>query len=77
MAPIRNIGAARFRNLDLPPAVALRSGQFVIASTTDGIVRPAAKPATFVETQAALSRLNRGVAGETLWQILPVHETAG
>jgi hypothetical protein len=76
-APIRNIGTARFRNLDLPPAVEMRTAQFVIASVTEGIVPPTAKPATFVETQAALSRLNRGVAGEALWQMLPVHETAG
>jgi hypothetical protein len=77
MAPIRNVGSARFRNLDLPPAVAMRSAQFVIGSVADGIVPPTAKPATFVETQAMLSRLNRGMAGEALWQILPVHETAG
>jgi hypothetical protein len=77
MAPIRSIGVARFRNLDLPPAVAMRTGQFVVASIADGIAAPTAKPATFVETQATLSRLNRGVAGEALWQILPVHETVG
>lgn len=78
MAPIRNIGAARFRNMDVPSAVAMRTGQFVIASVTDGIVPPTAKKtATFVETQATLRRLNRGVAGEARWQILPEHETAG
>lgn len=77
MAPIRNIGAARFRNLELPPAVAMRTGQFVIASIADGIAAPTAKPATFAETQATLNRLNRGVAGEARWQILPMHETAG
>jgi hypothetical protein len=77
MAPIRSIGAARFRNLELPPAVAVRTGQFVIASVADGIVPPTAKPATFVETQATLSRLNRGVSGEAVWQIVPMHETAG
>jgi hypothetical protein len=77
MAPIRSIGTARFRNLETPAAVTLRPQQFVIASTTDGIVPPTAKPATFVEVQAALSRLNRGVTGEALWQVMPVHETAG
>ena len=77
MAPIRSIGIARFRNLDLPPAVAMRTGQFVVASVADGIAAPTAKPATFAETQATLSRLNRGVAGEAIWQILPVHETVG
>jgi hypothetical protein len=76
-APIRNIGTARFRNLDLPPAVAMRTGQFVIASVADAIAAPTAKPTTFVEAQATLRRLNRGVAGEALWQILPMHETAG
>jgi hypothetical protein len=76
-APIRSIGVARFRNLDLPAAVTMRTEQFVIASVADGMVPPTAKPATFVETQATLSRRNRGVAGEALWQILPVHETAG
>jgi hypothetical protein len=55
----------------------MRTGQFVVASVTDGIVSPAAKPATFAETQATLTRLNRGVAGGALWQILPMHETAG
>jgi uncharacterized protein DUF6603 len=74
-APIRRIGTARFRNLDLPPAVAMRSGQFVIATVADGIAPPTAKPATFVEAQATLRRLNRGVSGEALWQVLPVHET--
>jgi len=76
-APIRNIGVARFRNRELPAAVTMRTAQFVIASVTDGIVPPTSKPATFAETQGALSRLNRGVAGDALWQILPVHETAG
>jgi hypothetical protein len=77
MAPIRNIGAARFRNMGVAAAVTMRTVQFVIASVTDGIVPPTAKPATFAETQATLTRLNRGVAGEALWQILPMHETAG
>ena len=76
MAPLRNLGSARFRNLDLPAAVTMRTGQFVIASVMDGIVPPTAKPATFAETQATLSRLNRGT-GEALWQILPMHETVG
>ena len=76
-APVRNIGAARFRNLDLPPAVAMRSGQFVIASVADAIAAPSAKPATFAEAQATLRQLNRGVAGGAVWQILPMHETAG
>ncbi|HEY7640573.1 MAG TPA: DUF6603 domain-containing protein, partial [Steroidobacteraceae bacterium] len=75
-APIRSIGAARFRNAELSPVVAMRTAQFVIASTTDGIVPPTAKPATFAETQATVSRLNRGVAGEALWQMVPVHEMA-
>ena len=57
--------------------MAMRTGQFVIASVRNGIVPPTAKPATFVETQATLSRLNRSVVGEALWQILPVHETGG
>ncbi|HEV8333456.1 MAG TPA: DUF6603 domain-containing protein [Steroidobacteraceae bacterium] len=77
IAPIRNIGAARFRNTGVAAAVTMRTGQFVIASVTDGIVPPTAKPATFAETQATLTRLNRGMAGEALWQILPTHETAG
>jgi hypothetical protein len=76
-APIRSIGTARFRNLDVSPAVAMRTGQFVIASVADGIAPPTAKPATFAETQATLRQLNRGVAGGALWQILPMHETAG
>src|SRR5690606_17708528 len=76
-APIRNIGAARFRNRALPPAVTMRTRQFVMASVADGIVPPTAKPATFAETQGALRRLIRGVAGGAVWQIRPVHETAG
>jgi hypothetical protein len=76
-APIRNIGVARFRNTELPAAVTMRTAQFVIASVAEGTVPPTVKPATFAETQGALTRLNRGVAGEALWQILPVHETAG
>lgn len=77
LAPIRNIGAARFRNFKVSAAVEMRTGQFVIASVADGTVPPTAKAATFVETQATLSRLNRGVAGEALWQIVPMHETVG
>jgi len=76
-APVRSIGAARFRNLNLPPAVAMRSGQFVIASVADSVVAPTAKPASFVETQATLRQLNRGMRGAAVWQILPVYETAG
>ena len=76
IAPIRSIGVARFRNLEKPAAVTMRSQQFVIASTADGIVPPTAKPATFAEAQAMLSRLNRGVAGEAVWQVVPVRETA-
>lgn len=76
-APIRVIGAARFRNLDRPAAVTLLTPRFVIASAADGVAPPTAKPATFAETLATLHRLNRGVAGETRWQILPMHETAG
>ena len=75
-ASIRSIGTARFRNLDLPPAVAMRTGQFVIASVADAIAAPTAKPATFAEAQATLRQLNRGISGEALWQILPMHETA-
>jgi hypothetical protein len=77
MAPIRSVGVARFRNPDLPPAVAMRTGQFVVTSVADGSAAPAAKPATFAETQATLSRLNRGVAGAAVWQIMPVYETTG
>jgi len=77
-APIRSIGTARFRNLDLPPAVAMRTGgQFVVASVADAAVPSTAKPATFAEAQATVRRLNRGLAGEALWQILPMHEMAG
>jgi len=76
IAPIRSIGAARFRNTDQPAAVTMRTGQFVIASIADGAVPATAKPSTFAETQAILSHLNRGVAGQALWQILPLHETA-
>jgi hypothetical protein len=76
-APVRSIGTARFRNLELPPAVAMRTGQFVIASVADGIAAPTAKPATFAEVQATLRQMNRGVSGGAVWQILPMHETAG
>lgn len=76
-APVRSIGAARFRKPDLEPAVAMRATQFVVASVADGVLAPSARPATFVETQATLSRLNRGMAGEAPWQIMPLHETAG
>ena len=77
MAPVRSIGAARFRNLELPPAVTMRTEQFVIASVADAIVPPTAKPATFAETQATLTPAQSRRAGEALWQILPMHETAG
>jgi hypothetical protein len=75
-ASIRNVGAARFRNLERPAAVTLRTEKYVIASVTDGIAEPTAKPATFVETRAALTQLNRGVVGEARWQAMPLHETA-
>jgi hypothetical protein len=77
MAAVRSIGVARFRNLSLPPAVAMKTEQFVVASVADGIAAPTAKPATFAETQAKLRQLNRGVSGEARWQILPLHETVG
>ncbi len=76
-APIRSIGVARFRNLERPAAVSVRTEQFVVASVADGIVPPTAKPATFAETRATLSGLNRGVTGDALWQVMPLHETTG
>jgi len=76
-APIRTVGLARFRNLDAPAAVTMRTTQFVIASVEDGAVAPTTKPATFVETHAVLTKLNRGItAGAALWQVVPMHETA-
>jgi hypothetical protein len=75
MAPIRNLGTARFRNPDLKVAVTMRTEQFTIASVADGIAAPSAKPATFAETRAVLTKLNRGVTGEALWQAVPVRET--
>ena len=75
-APIRRIGAARFRNREQPAAVTLRAPQFVVASVASGLASPTAKPATFAETQATLSWLNRGPGNEARWQILPLHEIA-
>jgi Family of unknown function (DUF6603) len=76
-APIRRAGLARFRNLDAPAAVTMRSTQFVIASIEDGSVAPSTRAATFAETQAILTKLNRDVTGAALWQLVPTHETAG
>jgi hypothetical protein len=76
-APIRTVGAARFRSPGAEAAVSMRPAQFVIASVQDGAVAPAAKAASFAETQATLTRLNRGVAGAALWQLVPMHETTG
>ena len=76
MAPIRSLGTARFRNPEMKAAVTLRTQRYVIASTTDGSSPVAAKPATFAETLAVTSKLNRGVVGEAQWQVVPVHEMA-
>ncbi len=42
-AAVRSIGAARFRNLERPAAVSVRTEQYVIASVADGIVPPTAQ----------------------------------
>jgi hypothetical protein len=76
MAPIRSLGTARFRNPEAKAAVTLRTQRFVVASTTDGTSAATAKPATFAETLAITSQLNRSVAGEALWQVVPMHEMA-
>jgi hypothetical protein len=76
-APIRTIGLAKFRNPGGAAAVTMRATQFAIASVDNGSVAPATKAATFAETQAALTKLNRGTAGAALWQLVPMHETAG
>ena len=75
-ASIRSVGAARFRNREQPMAVTLRTPQFVVASVASGMAAPTATPATFAETQATLSWLNRGPGDEARWQILPLHEIA-
>ena len=74
-APIRKLGTARFRNPDFAVAVTMRTEQYTIASVADGIAAPSAKPATFAETRAVLTKLNRGVTGEAVWQAMPVRET--
>jgi hypothetical protein len=76
-ASIRTAGLARFRNLEAPAAVTMRTTQFVVASLESGAAAPAAKPATFAEAQATLTKLNRGVGSAAVWQILPTHEMAG
>ena len=76
-APIRTIGLAKFRNLGGAAAVTMRATQFAIASVDNGSVAPATKAATFAETQATLTKLNRGAAGAALWQLVPMHETVG
>ena len=76
LASIRSIGTARFRNPEVKAAVTILAQRFVTASTSDGVAPATAKPATFAETLAVTSRLNRGVVGESLWQVVPVHETA-
>lgn len=75
-APLRRVGMARFRNVNAGVAVKMQSPQFMVASTQDGSVAPAAKPVTFVEAQAALTKLNRGDTAAA-WQIVPAHEMAG
>ncbi|MCB1852840.1 MAG: hypothetical protein KDI83_19055 [Gammaproteobacteria bacterium] len=76
-APIRSVGSARFRSPGLSPAVEMRSARFLIASVAEGVTSPTAQPATFAETLAAVRSRNRGVTTDALWQIQPVHETAG
>jgi hypothetical protein len=72
-APIRTVGIARFRTFDAA-AITVRPLQFAIASIADGTVAPTTRAATFVEAQAALTKLNRGSAGAALWQVVPTHE---
>ncbi|MGH8184953.1 MAG: hypothetical protein ACREUC_00205, partial [Steroidobacteraceae bacterium] len=67
---------ARFRTI-AAPAVAMKSAQFAIASVQDGTAAPATKAATFAETQAELTKLNRATAAAaTRWQLVPAFEMA-
>ncbi|MGZ9013937.1 MAG: DUF6603 domain-containing protein, partial [Burkholderiales bacterium] len=76
-APIRTVGLARFRSRGVEAAVTMRPVQFAIASVQDGTVAPATKAATFAETHAILTKLNRGVATDATWQLVPMHEMTG
>ncbi|MGZ8229595.1 MAG: DUF6603 domain-containing protein [Burkholderiales bacterium] len=76
-APIRTVGLARFRSRGVEAAVTMRPVQFAVASVQDGTVAPATKAATFAETHAILTKLNRGVATDATWQLVPMHEMTG
>jgi hypothetical protein len=78
LAPVRHVGAARFRDPDAPKAATLNETLYVMASVDDATSAPPAAPAaaTWSETRAAMTALNRaaGISG-ALWQLVPVHET--
>jgi hypothetical protein len=75
-APIRTAGLARFRDVEAPKAAVLQAPSWVIASVADGktIAPQTTAGATWTETRAALTKLNRSGAGAALWQLVPKHE---
>jgi len=76
-ATVRTAGMARFRNLEVAAAVTMRTPQFVVAAVADGVVAPETQAATFVEMQAVLTKLNRGVGSTGAWQVVPAREAMG
>jgi hypothetical protein len=73
-APVRQVGRARFRNLDVEPAATVTAPQWKIVRTSDGTPAPAASNTrTWSEQRAALNLLNRG---GNAWTLVPTHELA-
>jgi hypothetical protein len=77
-AAIRSAGLARFRDVEAPKAATEQTPRWLIASVTDTgtVAPPTSAGATWSETRAAMTALNRAAAsGAAQWQLVPVYET--
>jgi hypothetical protein len=77
IAPIRVVGAAKFRQPDAPKAVTLEPPRWVVASTLDtNLAAPViVSGPSWIESRAALATLNRtSKGGAARWQVVPAYE---
>jgi len=73
-APVRQVGRARFRTVNVRPAATVTAPDWTIVRTSDGAAAPVDPSIrTWSEQRAALDTLNRG--GDA-WTMVPAHELA-